>query len=104
MGIGPCQEHSSCKELFVMLAARLMPAEPSRAFDTTLFQSPSLQRRQRIEELLVILFSAKISTSKVQGNQVGILLKEFGVLLDEPFKISQSYRSDSFGHKNFKRR
>ena len=51
------------------------------------------------------MFSAKISTSKVQGNQVGILLKEFGVLLDEAFEIiTQSYKSDSFGHTNFKRR
>ena len=105
MGIGPCQEHSSCKELFIMLAACLMPAEPLRAFHNTLLQSPSLQSRQRIEELLVVLFSAKISTSKVQGNQVGILLKEFGVLLDEAFEIiTQSYKSDSFGHTNFKRR
>ena len=62
-----------------MFMACLMPAEPSRAFHSTLLQSISLQRRQRLEELLVVFFSAKIH-SKVQGNQVRILLKNLGFL------------------------
>ena len=77
--ICPCQKHSARPELFVMFMACLMPAEPSPRFHSTLLQSISLQRRQRLEELLVVFFSAKIH-SKVQGNQVRILLKNLGFL------------------------